>query len=139
MSEVTVDVAGRSYRLGCGADEEEHLTGLAAMLDPVVSLVGHLAGWPGGMMTTGALLSQVISNVPAAILLEGFTDDWRTLAWGVSVGGFGLAIGSMANIIALRLAREKGLWRDFHCWSLPMLFVSWSAALLLLNFFKVTT
>jgi cell division protein ZapA len=33
MSEVTVDVAGRSYRLGCGADEEEHLTGLAVMLD----------------------------------------------------------------------------------------------------------
>jgi len=33
MSEVTVDVAGRSYRLGCGPDEEEHLTGLATMLD----------------------------------------------------------------------------------------------------------
>ncbi len=33
MSEVTVDVAGRSYRLGCGPDEEEHLTGLASMLD----------------------------------------------------------------------------------------------------------
>ena len=33
MPEVTVDVAGRSYRLGCGADEEEHLTSLAAMLD----------------------------------------------------------------------------------------------------------
>ncbi|MHA1536380.1 MAG: cell division protein ZapA [Alphaproteobacteria bacterium] len=33
MSEVTVDIAGRSYRLGCGPDEEEHLTGLAAMLD----------------------------------------------------------------------------------------------------------
>ena len=33
MSEVTVDVAGRSYRLGCGPEEEEHLTGLAAMLD----------------------------------------------------------------------------------------------------------
>ncbi len=33
MSEVTVDVAGRSYRLGCGPDEEEHLTGLAANLD----------------------------------------------------------------------------------------------------------
>ena len=33
MSEVTVDVAGRSYRLGCGPDEEEHLTGLAVMLD----------------------------------------------------------------------------------------------------------
>ncbi len=33
MSEVTVDVAGRSYRLGCVADEEEHLTSLAGMLD----------------------------------------------------------------------------------------------------------
>ena len=33
MPEVTVDVAGRSYRLGCGADEEEHLSGLAVMLD----------------------------------------------------------------------------------------------------------
>ncbi len=33
MSEVTVDVAGRSYRLGCGPEEEEHLTGLATMLD----------------------------------------------------------------------------------------------------------
>ena len=33
MPEVTVDIAGRSYRLGCGVDEEEHLTGLAAKLD----------------------------------------------------------------------------------------------------------
>ncbi len=33
MPEVTVDVAGRSYRLGCGPDEEEHLTGLATKLD----------------------------------------------------------------------------------------------------------
>ena len=33
MPEVTVDIAGRSYRLGCGVDEEEHLTGLATMLD----------------------------------------------------------------------------------------------------------
>ncbi|MHA1528936.1 MAG: cell division protein ZapA [Alphaproteobacteria bacterium] len=33
MSEVTVDVAGRSYRLGCGPDEEEHLTALATKLD----------------------------------------------------------------------------------------------------------
>jgi cell division protein ZapA len=33
MPEVTVDVAGRSYRLGCGEGEEEHLSGLGAMLD----------------------------------------------------------------------------------------------------------
>nr|WP_275299074.1 SLC13 family permease [Halomonas kenyensis] len=107
--------------------------GLAASLDPVVTLVDYLMTWPGGILTAGTLLSQGISNVPAAILLEGFTDDWRTLAWGVNVGGFGLAIGSMANIIALRLAREPGLWRDFHRWSLPLLLVSWVIALLLIN------
>ena len=33
MGEVTVDIAGRSYRLGCGTDEEKHLGGLAALLD----------------------------------------------------------------------------------------------------------
>ncbi len=33
MGEVTVDIAGRSYRLGCGPDEEKHLTGLATLLD----------------------------------------------------------------------------------------------------------
>ena len=32
MGEVTVDIAGRSYRLGCGPDEEKHLAGLAAIL-----------------------------------------------------------------------------------------------------------
>ncbi|MCH8503310.1 MAG: transporter, partial [Ectothiorhodospiraceae bacterium] len=59
---------------------------------------------PGGMYTAGALLSQGISNVPAAIFLQGLTDQWQPLAWGVSIGGFGLAIGSLANLIALRLA-----------------------------------
>ena len=33
MAEVSVEVAGRAYRLGCGEGEEEHLIGLAAMLD----------------------------------------------------------------------------------------------------------
>ena len=52
MSEVTVDVAGRSYRLGCGPDEEEHLTGLAAMLDTEArALVRQF-----GQMSEGRLL-----------------------------------------------------------------------------------
>jgi len=33
MPEVSVDIAGRNYRLGCGEGEQEHLSGLAAMLD----------------------------------------------------------------------------------------------------------
>ena len=67
----------------------------------------------------GAVLSQGISNVPAAIMLAEFTKDWRALAFGVSVGGFGLAIGSLANLIAVRLAKERGMWPAFHLYSVP--------------------
>src|SRR5690554_6797570 len=81
-------------------------------------------------MTASVVVSQFISNVPATILLASFTDDWQALAWGVSVGGFGLAIGSLANLIALRLARVEGLWREFHLWSLPALVLALGAAAL---------
>jgi Na+/H+ antiporter NhaD/arsenite permease-like protein len=74
---------------------------------------------PLRVYAAGALLSQGISNVPAAILLSEFTRDWRALAFGVSVGGFGIAIGSLANLIAIRLAREPGMWGPFHAVSIP--------------------
>lgn len=48
-------------------------------------------------------LSQGLSNVPTAIFLAPFTDHWRTLLWGVNVGGFGTPIASLANLIAFRL------------------------------------
>lgn len=72
----------------------------------------------------GVLASQLISNVPATIALAEFSRDWQTLAWAVNIGGFGLAIGSLANLIALRLAREHGAGRLFHLWSIPFLVVS---------------
>ncbi|HEX5339305.1 MAG TPA: SLC13 family permease [Gammaproteobacteria bacterium] len=74
---------------------------------------------PGSVFVVGALLSQGISNVPAAILLAHYSNDWSALAWGVNVGGFGLLIGSLANIIALRIGRQHGSLRAFHAWSLP--------------------
>ena len=52
------------------------------------------------------------------------------LAWE-SAGGFGLAIGSLANLTALRLARQPGLWGQFHLWSLPMLALAFVAGLTL--------
>jgi len=76
---------------------------------------------PGGVFGTAAATSQLLSNVPAAILVQRFTPDWRALAWGANAGGYGLVVGSLANLIALRLAAERGLWREFHRWSLPML------------------
>lgn len=106
--------------------------GLLAGLPWVATRVPELLALPGGLLTTGALLSQFISNVPATIFLANFTDDWRTLAWAVAVGGFGTAIGSLASLIALRLSRQPGLWREFHLWSLPVLLASLGLAFVLI-------
>ncbi|OCW97183.1 SLC13 family permease [Alishewanella sp. HH-ZS] len=106
--------------------------GLLAQLPLMQQLATQLLALPGGSYTGAALMSQLISNVPAAIFLQHFTDDWRALSWGVSVGGFGLAIGSLANLIALRLSKQPGLWREFHYWSLPVFVVSFGFGLLIL-------
>jgi Na+/H+ antiporter NhaD/arsenite permease-like protein len=74
---------------------------------------------PLSAYAAAAVLSQAISNVPAAIMLAEFTNDWRALAFGVSIGGFGIAIGSLANLIAVRLAKERGIWLSFHLVSIP--------------------
>ncbi len=105
--------------------------GLLAQLPFMVKAAGWLIALPGGEVAGAALLSQLISNVPAAIFLAPFTEQWHWLAWGVNVGGFGLAIGSLANLIALRLGRQPGLWLAFHAWSIPMLLVSLLGAALL--------
>lgn len=47
--------------------------------------------------------SQVISNVPAAVLLSGFTDNWKELLEGVNIGGLGTPIASLASLITLKL------------------------------------
>ncbi len=70
---------------------------------------------------TGIAASQLISNVPAAIALAEYSKDWRLLAYGVNVGGFGLVIGSLANLIALRMAKDRSAWLGFHLVSLPFL------------------
>jgi len=49
------------------------------------------------------LFSQLISNVPTALLLADFTTHWQALLWGVSVGGFGSLIASLSNLIAYRI------------------------------------
>ncbi|HEX3982774.1 MAG TPA: hypothetical protein VHX12_03690, partial [Acidisoma sp.] len=70
------------------------------------------------------LLSQFISNVPTTILLANYSSDWQSLAWGVDMGGFGLAVGSLANLIALRLAGPRGNLAAFHAWAAPFLLLA---------------
>lgn len=52
------------------------------------------------------LVSQVISNVPAAILIAPFTEQSQALFWGVNVGGLGTIIASLANLIGFKLYKE---------------------------------
>lgn len=65
-----------------------------------VFLQNLLAGCP---LLTAVLASQVISNVPAAVLLSNFTDDWKALLLGTDIGGLGTPIASLASLISLRL------------------------------------
>ena len=48
------------------------------------------------------LCSQMISNVPAAILLSGFTQEYRGLLQGVNIGGLGTLIASLASLISYK-------------------------------------
>ncbi len=57
----------------------------------------------GHVFLFSALASQVMSNVPAALLFARFSADWHALLWGVNVGGFGSLFGSLANLIAYRI------------------------------------
>lgn len=54
-------------------------------------------------LLTAAGASQIISNVPAAVLLSGFTSEWKPLLEGVNIGGLGTPIASLASLITLKL------------------------------------
>ena len=60
-------------------------------------LVSSLAGHE---FLAAVVASQVISNVPAAILLSGFTGKAEDLLLGTDIGGLGTLIASMANLIS---------------------------------------
>ncbi|WP_254423973.1 SLC13 family permease [Rhodanobacter sp. C03] len=78
---------------------------------------------PLTLYVSGIFASQLISNVPATVLLLDRTHDAIALAVAVNVGGFGVAIGSLANLIALRLARQQHGLRLLQLVSIPFLLV----------------
>lgn len=53
-------------------------------------------------LLTSVATSQVISNVPAAIILSGFSDQWRQMLAGVNIGGLGTPIASLASLITIK-------------------------------------
>ncbi len=83
---------------------------------------------------SGILLSQMISNVPAALLLSQYSADWIPLAYAVNIGGTGIVTGSLASLIALRLVNSKKTFIRFHKYSFLYLFLSAGIGFLLLTF-----
>lgn len=61
----------------------------------------------GRTLLVGILLSQVISNVPAAIMLSGFTYDATELMLGVDIGGLGTLVASLASLISYKFYAQK--------------------------------
>ena len=75
--------------------------GNLARIDAVYSLLQRLLS--GREYITSLLASQVISNVPAALLLSGFTANAKALLLGVNIGGLGTPIASLASLISMKL------------------------------------
>ena len=106
---------------------------LVAGLDAVQSAIGGLGlADPMRLYAAGIAASQLVSNVPAAIALAEYSRDWRVMAYAVNVGGFGWMVGSLANLIALRMANDSRAWLSFHRYSLPFLLVAAAAGFVLL-------
>ena len=55
----------------------------------------------------GVISSQVISNVPAAMLLSGFSTNYESIIIGINIGGFGTLIASMANLISYKILAHE--------------------------------
>ena len=106
---------------------------LIARLDVVRGAMGDLGlTAPQKLYAVGVAASQLVSNVPATIALAEYSRDWRVMAYAVNVGGFGVALGSVANLIALRMAPDPRAWLSFHLYAVPCLLVSAAVGYVLL-------
>lgn len=94
----------------------------------IPEIAGTLSALAAGReVWIGILASQIISNVPAAVLLSGFTDDYGALLTGVNLGGLGTLVASLASLISFRYYTavypyKKGAYlRVFTVWNLGFL------------------
>ncbi len=57
-------------------------------------------------MLASAAVSQVISNVPAAVMLSEFAENPRAVVLGTNIGGLGTIVASLASVISFRIYME---------------------------------
>lgn len=113
MREIKVNRQDFFKKVFVGVDYYLLLTFIALFV-----LIGNLVNIPfftqifekwiiGNEVIWGIIASQVISNVPAAMLLSGFSTNYEAIIVGINIGGLGTLIASMANLISYKiLVRE---------------------------------
>ncbi|MBQ4282725.1 MAG: citrate transporter [Lachnospira sp.] len=86
----------------------------------------------GNSILVSVLASQVISNVPAAVLLSGFTADSAGLMIGTNIGGLGTIIASMASLISYKFfAKIEGSNKGAYMGMFTLINVLFLAVLML--------
>ena len=113
MREIKVNRQDFFKKVFVGVDYYLLLTFIALFV-----LIGNLVNIPfftqifekwiiGNEVIWGIIASQAISNVPAAMLLSGFSTNYEAIIVGINIGGLGTLIASMANLISYKiLVRE---------------------------------
>ncbi len=99
-------------------------SGNMAHMPAMQEFLGRLMG--NHPMLTSLFASQIISNVPSAVLLAGFTQNWHSLLIGVDLGGLGTPIASLASLIAFRCythTRDADILRFMREFSIANVFV----------------
>ena len=71
--------------------------GNMSRIEVIRTFMSGLLEW--NTLIVSALSCQVISNVPSAVLLSQFTEDYTSLLLGVNIGGTGTLIASLASLI----------------------------------------
>lgn len=77
--------------------------GNASNFQIVQVYLNNLLGKPSVPYFSSILFSQVVSNVPCAILLSNFTTNWKEILLGVNIGGMGTLIASLASLISYKI------------------------------------
>ena len=80
-------------------------TGNIARLESVDSFLKRITG--GNEFAVSLAFSQVISNVPATLLLHPFAQNTKELLLGVDIGGLGTPVASLASLISLKLYTQE--------------------------------
>ena len=106
---------------------------------PVSHIIGNLLS--GRELIVSTALSQIISNVPASMLLSGFTDNYSALLYGVNIGGLGTLIASLASLISYKFYAvtkdsKKGQYLlTFTIWNVIYLVILIPLAMILLHYY----